>query len=82
MASYVRVAQAGIKFDFGISAGGAFTTTGGVPTDPSLDQRIGYIDQLVEAVPGSVIAVEGSNQINNQPLTYNGAGSFMSARTS
>ena len=75
ISAYETVAKAGIKFTFTVGGGGSLTTTGGVPSNPSLDQRVGYIEQLARAVPGSIVGVEGTNEINNQPITYNGLGS-------
>ena len=72
--AYEAVAKAGVKFSLIVGVGGALITRGGVPSNPSLDQRVGHIEQLARSVPGSVIAVEGPNEINNQPLSYNGAG--------
>lgn len=72
--TYVTVARMGFKFTLVISGGGAVQKTGGIAANPSLDQRIGFIDFLVQAVPGSVAAVEGTNEINNFPVTYAGLG--------
>ncbi len=74
VSAYESLAKAGIKFTFMVGGGGSFTKTGGVPSNPSLDQRVGYIEQVARAVPGSVIGVEGTNEINNYPITYNGLG--------
>ena len=74
LSSYVALAQAGVRFTLMVGGGGNLAATGGTPTNPSLDQRVGYIDQLVQAVPGSVVAVEGTNEINNQPILYDGQG--------
>ena len=66
IASYIAVAQSGVKFTFLSGAGGAQTTQ-------TLAASIGLVDQVAKAVPGSVVAVEGLNEINNQPITWNGA---------
>jgi hypothetical protein len=54
------VAAAGNRFDF--------VTSPGLPLNTSLDQ-IASIERLH---PGSVIAVEGPNETNNNPVTYRG----------
>ena len=54
------VTKAGNRFDF--------ITAPGLPLKISLDQ-IGTIERLR---PGSVIAVEGPNETNNNPVTYEG----------
>ena len=74
LSSYIAIARAGVRFTLMVGGGGSLAASGGTPTDPSLDQRVGYIDQLVQAVPGSVAAVEGTNEINNQPILYDGQG--------
>ena len=65
LASYITLAREGVKFTFSIAAGGALTTA-------DLTAKLSLIDQVNEAVPGSVIAVEGANEINNSPISYNG----------
>ena len=74
IAAYETVARAGIKFTLMVGGGGPVLAVGGTPTNPSLDQRVGYIAQLARMVPGSVAAVEGTNEINNQPINYDGQG--------
>jgi hypothetical protein len=54
------VTKAGNKFDF--------ITAPGLPLKTTLDQ-VGAIERLH---PGSVIAVEGPNETNNNPVTYEG----------
>jgi hypothetical protein len=56
--SYVYLAQRGVKFDFGVS------------TD--FEAAIAQDARLNAAVPGSVVAIEGFNEIDNQPVTYQG----------
>lgn len=68
--SYVQIAKAGIKYTLVISGGGPILPTNGQLTNPSLDQRISYVAQLESDAPGSVVAIEGSNEINNEPLIY------------
>jgi hypothetical protein len=69
LSSYIAVAQAGMHFTFITEA----TTTATLQAD------IALVDQVNEAVPGSVTAVEGPNEINNQPITYNGVGGLQGA---
>ncbi len=69
LSSYVTLAQAGIHFTFVTEQ----TTTAG------LQSYLSLIDQLEEAVPGSVTAIEGANEINNAPLTYNGVSGLQGA---
>jgi hypothetical protein len=70
--SYLALAQQGIKFTFLIASGGAVTTA-------SMNATLSLIAQLNAAVPGSVEAVEGANEINNFPITYNGVGGLTGA---
>ena len=72
LSSYISLAKQGIKFTFLIGAGGAVTTA-------SLQAQLALIDQVNEAVPGSVVAVEGTNEINNAPITFNGVGGLQGA---
>ena len=58
MTAIDAVAAAGNRFDF--------ITSPGLPLSISLDQ-IGMVERLH---PGSVTAVEGPNEINNNPVTY------------
>jgi len=56
--TYVFLAQLGIKFD--------------VLTNPDFIWSVGAAARLNAAVPGSVAAVEGSNEIDNWPVSYQG----------
>src|SRR4051794_26041664 len=67
LSSYIKLAQQGVKFTICLFGGGTVTTA-------RLQAQISLVAQLNTAVPGSVIAVEGANEINNFPLTYNGVG--------
>jgi hypothetical protein len=67
LSSLITLAQAGIKFDFLMAGGGAITTA-------HIQGEFSVINQVGDAVPGSVVAVEGANEINNFPITYNGVG--------
>jgi hypothetical protein len=69
LASYIAVAQTGVKFTICLDASSTAT----------LQSNLSLVEQLNEAVPGSVIAVEGPNEINNQPVTYNGVGGLQGA---
>jgi hypothetical protein len=46
--------------------------TGGAQTTSTLAYKFSLIDTLVASVSGSVLAVEGPNEINNEPITWNG----------
>ena len=67
--SYFSIAQAGNHFTFIAPAS----------TSAGLSAQLGLIDQVQQAAPGSVIAIEGPNEINNAPLTYNGVGGLQGA---
>ncbi len=69
LSSYIAMAQAGIHFTFVIQA----SNTAGLLAQLSL------IDLMEVAVPGSVTAIEGPNEINNQPVTYNGVAGLQGA---
>lgn len=66
LSSYVQLAKAGKKFTFIVG--------NGTSTNASIQSTLNTIKQLVAAVPGSVTAIEGPNEINNQPTTFNGLG--------
>ena len=59
-----QLAAEGIKFDFFIPLTGPFTA--------NLSQFISMLDSFVIAYPGSVIAIEGPNEVNDNPVTYDG----------
>lgn len=59
-ANYGILANAGIKFD--LIVGGSRT----------IAQSMASLDAFVQAHPGAVSAVEGPNEVNNWPFTYNG----------
>jgi hypothetical protein len=71
---YSTLGQAGIKFDFVMYAGGSVTIS-------DIQTELSQLDQLESAAPGSVAAVEGPNEVNNWPITYNGQTSLGSAIT-
>ena len=62
---YSAIAKAGGKFDF-------LTIDGGSQSAASVQTFLSGINVLSTAVPGSVAAVEGPNEINNWPLTWTG----------
>ncbi len=65
LSSYIALARAGIKF----------TVVGNDvdhPTPETIASTLELIDRLNTAVPGSVVAVEGANEVNNWPVTYEG----------
>jgi hypothetical protein len=67
MTALDAVAGAGNRFDF--------VTAPGLPLGISLDQ-IGAVERMH---PGAVIAVEGPNETNNNPVRYRGAGGTRAA---
>jgi hypothetical protein len=69
LSSYITVAKAGVHFTFCLNS----STTAG------LQAEVALVDQVNEAVPGSVTAVEGPNEINNFPVTYNGVSGLQGA---
>lgn len=66
LSSYIALARAGITFTFVVG--------GGTSTTASIQYTLGKIEALAAAVPGSVDAIEGPNEINNGTLTFNGQG--------
>jgi hypothetical protein len=69
---YIAIAAAGGKFDFISAVGGAHTTS-------DIGSILAGINSLNAAVPGSVTAIEGPNEVNNFMLTYNGVGGLQGA---
>ncbi|MCB8877236.1 Hint domain-containing protein [Acidisoma silvae] len=61
--AYEALAAAGIQFTIEPFAGGTVTQA-------DLTYELSLIDTLESAYPGSVVAVEGTNELNNFPLTY------------
>jgi|WetSurMetagenome_2_1015567.scaffolds.fasta_scaffold16415_4 hypothetical protein len=59
-AHYANAAAAGIKFDFVVQGGRSIADT------------LSQLDAFETAHPGSIAAIEGPNEINNQPFSYNG----------
>ena len=69
LSSDIYLAQQGIKF----------TTIVETSTTAGLNYALSLIDQVNAAVPGSITAVEGPNEINNFPLTFNGVSGLQGA---
>ncbi|MBW4024796.1 MAG: hypothetical protein HIU92_17005, partial [Proteobacteria bacterium] len=69
LSSYITVAKTGVHFTVNLSGG----------TIADLQSTLVLADQLNQAVPGSVIAVEGANEINNWPVSFNGVGGLQGA---
>ena len=69
LSSFIYLAQQGIKFTFFVEA----------ETTAALNNQLSWVDEVNQAVPGSVTAVEGPNEINNQPITYNGVSGLQGA---
>ena len=67
LSSYETLAKSGIRFTALIGVGGAWTPQ-------TLTGSLSLIEQLNQAVPGSVKAVEGVNEINNWPITWTPTG--------
>ena len=68
-ARYAAMAKAGYLFDFF------------APSDPHALTPAGYaqwLDAFVQAHPGSLTSIEGPNEVNTSPITYNGSTSLAS----
>jgi hypothetical protein len=65
-AAYDQVASAGIKFDFLIPDGTDLTTFKTL------------LDSFATRHPGALAAIEGPNEVDNQPFVYNGSSSLSS----
>ncbi len=73
LSSYETIAATGVQFCFGISGPGQQTTSG-------LTAQMGLIETVATNYPGSVFAVEGLNELNNQPsFSFNGVGGMTGA---
>jgi len=64
VSSYISVARAGVKFTFLISNNDQ--------DNADILAQLALFDQVEAAVPGSIIAIEGANEINNFPVTFDG----------
>src|SRR5260221_7462459 len=67
------LAAAGFKFDFLVPSGVPATGSAG------LQQYIASLDQFEAAHPNSIVALEGLNEANIQPFSYNGSSSMAAA---
>jgi Ca2+-binding RTX toxin-like protein len=65
MSAYDTLANAGFKFDF-MAPGGQYQLDAGT--------LVSRLHSFAAAHPGSIVSLEGPNEINNWPVTYNGAG--------
>ena len=66
--NYTALAADGIKFDF-LFANDTYMTDGSPPAT-SLAATFALIDTLVTSYPGSVIGIEGPNEVHNFPVNY------------
>src|SRR5689334_20299229 len=67
IAAYQDMASKGIKFDL-------IATNAGEDVAQMLSGNLAQIDQLVQSNPGSVISIEGPNELNgSNGVTFNGA---------
>ena len=71
LATYEQVAAQGFKF--------TLTVAGQTQTSATLASDLGLAQALMKATPGSVQAIEGANEINNWPITFNGVGGISGA---
>ena len=69
--TYARVASAGIRF---LLVVGGEAAKGHPSPMPSLFTRLAFARDLLAYRPGSVTALEGPNEINNWPITFEGLG--------
>ena len=65
LSSYITVAQAGMNFTLCIYADGD-------TNNQDILNELAEMDQIEQAVPGSITAIGGANEINNEPVTFNG----------
>ena len=72
VSSFITLAQQGVTFTIAV-------VDDSVHDLASLDARLALVARLVQAVPGSVIAIEGANEVNNWPVTYNGVSGLQGA---
>ena len=73
--AYEALAAAGIKFDFILPVYWA-SDTKHYPGVVNLPQFVSMLKSFVVAHPGSVLAIEGPNEINFQPAEYYGGSSY------
>jgi hypothetical protein len=63
--AYGAVAASGVQFDMIIN---------GVSGSASLASQLALLDTLVKQHPGAISAIEGTNEVNNDPVSFNGTG--------
>lgn len=68
LASYVRLGNSGLRFNL-IAR-----------TNNPADATVNFAAQLMKQAPGSVVSIEGFNEINNWPVTYRGVQSEAAAK--
>ena len=59
----VTLAKAGITLDLIVN---------GWEGQPKVDKQLGYVRQLLDAIPGCIDAIEGANEVNNNPQSWGG----------
>jgi len=65
--SYIRMAQDGVRFNL---------LARNLPTDVTIN----FAAEMAQREPGSVVSIEGFNEINNWPVTFNGETSENAAK--
>ena len=73
--AYEALAAAGNKFDFILPVYWA-SVTNPYPGIVNVPQFVSMLDSFVAAYPGSVLAIEGPNEVNFQPAEYDGGSSY------
>jgi hypothetical protein len=68
LASYVRLGNSGLRFNL--------VARTNIPANVTAD----FAAQLIKQAPGSVVSIEGFNEINNEPVTYRGEKSENAAK--
>ncbi len=71
LSHYIEIAEAGEKFTFLVGTG--------VESNADIEAELVEISAVQQAVPGSVIAIEGANEINNWPVTFDGTSGLQGA---
>jgi len=68
-ASYMAIAKAGFRFDFLIAGNG----------NVNISRDIAHLHAMASAQPGSILAIEAPNEINQWPITYHGLTDYRAA---
>lgn len=71
LSHYIEIAEAGEKFTFLIG--------NWVESNSDIEAVLDQITAVEQAAPGSVIAIEGANEINNSPVTFDGISGLQGA---